>query len=70
MIDCLKKNKSYSKHDLVKLVKDISGSLIAYDRYVYSKGNKCDGRKLPLNEGKKLYEYLKDYLVRVRKGIG
>lgn len=62
MIDCLMKDKLYDKNEFVSLIKKISGSLIAYDRYIYAKNNKESKRELPLNEGKKLYEYLKEFL--------
>src|SRR3989344_2446804 len=62
IINCLKNNKKYTKDEFIKLIKEISGSIIAYDRYVYLKNNKDSKRELSLKEGKKLYIYLMDYL--------
>jgi len=69
MIDCLKNNKKYEKSNFLKLVKDISGSLTAYDRYVRIKNNGEGGRETPLAEGKNLYEYLERYLQKVSYSI-
>lgn len=66
MIDLLNKNKPYSKNKFIKLTKDISGSLTAYNRYVYAKNNKDNGRELSLDEGKRLYEYVKEYLEKIK----
>lgn len=69
MINCLMNNETYNKNEFIKLTKEISGSLIAYNRYVYAKDNKDNKRELPLNEGKKLYEYLKEYLKKIIKSV-
>ena len=69
MIDCLNKGKDYKKNDFLNKIKDISGSLTAYNRYIYAKNNKENKRVLLLNEGKKLYEYLRDYLKKIRKSV-
>jgi len=69
MIDCLKRGVDYKKGDFLKLVKTISGSLIAYERYVYAKGNDEYGRELPVSEGRKVYEYLKDYLKKIENSV-
>ena len=69
MIDCLKNNDNYKKNEFIKLTKRISGSLIAYNRYVYAKNNKENKRELPLNEGKKLYSYLEEYLQKITNSV-
>ncbi len=69
MIDCLINNKQYNKDKFIELTKKISGSHIAYDRYVYAKNNKDSKRELPLNEGKRLYEYVKKYLRKTESSI-
>ena len=60
-------DKQYNKDEFINLTKKISGSLTAYNRYVYAKNNKDSKRELPLNEGKKLYEYVKEYLQKINK---
>lgn len=67
IIHCLIENKPYRKDKFVKLVKDISGSSIAYDRYVYAKSNEDYQRKLIVNEAEKLYEYLKKQLIEIKQ---
>ncbi len=69
MIDCLNKGKDYKKNDFLNQIKDISGSLTAYNRYVYAKEHKENKRLLPLDEGKKLYEYLRGYLKKIRESV-
>ena len=69
MIDCLRKNKDYNKDEFIKLVKQISGSLTAYERYVYLKNNFKDKRLLLVSEGRKLYEYVNDYLKKIKDSI-
>ena len=68
-IDCLINNKQYSKSEFIKLTKDISGSLTAYNQYLYAKSHDENKRELPLNEGKKLYLYVKDYLEKVTHSV-
>lgn len=69
MIEHLINNKRYNKDEFIKLTKEISGSLTAYDRYIYSKSNKDSKRELPLNEGKRLYIYLKEYLQKITGSV-
>ena len=69
MIDCLRNNNVYRKNEFIELTKKISGSSIAYERYVYSKSNEYNKRELLLSEGKKLYIYLKEYLQKIRKSV-
>jgi len=69
MINCLIKNKAYKKEDFVRLIKNISGSLISYERYTHLKNDGENKRELPLIEGKKLYDYLKNYLEETKRSI-
>jgi len=59
IIECLKENKKLRKNEFLKLVKRVSGSIIAYERYVYSK-NKSGRNKdcLPIVEAEKLIDYI------------
>ncbi|MFA5019645.1 MAG: nucleotidyltransferase domain-containing protein [Candidatus Pacearchaeota archaeon] len=65
IIDCLNKNKPYKKIEFVKLIKEVSGSSTAYERYIYAKCHSDNKRELLLIEGKNLYNYLKDYLQKI-----
>ncbi len=69
MIDCLKNNRRYHGYEFIRLIKKISGSLMAYDRYVYAKNNQDNQRELSLEEGKRLYSYLGDYLQKITRLI-
>ncbi len=69
MINCLRNNKLYNKNEFVSLIKKISGSSKAYERYIYAKDNQDNKRELPLNEGKSLYIYLKKYLRDISSSV-
>jgi len=58
IIDCLSKNKLWKKEEFLNLIKKISGSLIAYERYIDSKNNNSKKCKLPIEEAKKLMDYI------------
>jgi len=60
IIDCLRKNKLWNKKELLKLIKKISGSLIAYEGYLRVKNNpeqKIE-YKLKIEEAEKLMDYV------------
>ena len=50
IIDCLRKGKLWKKEEFLDLIKKISGSLIAYERYLVSKNNNTTKHKLPIEE--------------------
>ena len=58
ILDCLRKDKKWTKKGLVNLIKKISGSLMAYERYLSSKNKKSAGYKLPIDEAEKLMDYI------------
>jgi len=66
IIKKLIQNKDYSKRDFIKLIKRISNSNNAYERYMASKNNLKEENGLAIDEAEKLYEYLKKDLERVR----
>src|SRR3989338_436955 len=57
LIDCLKKGKNWTKKEFLDLIKKISGSLIAYERYLESKNKNTKEFKLPIKEANKLMNY-------------
>ena len=57
LINCLKKGKKLAKKEFLNLIKKISGSLIAYERYIESKNKNTKESKLPVNEANKLMNY-------------
>ena len=58
IVDCLIKNKPWNKKELLTLIKKVSGSLIAYERYIASKSDKKMEDKLPIEEAKKLRNWI------------
>lgn len=58
IVGCLIKNKEWNKKDLLKIIKSISGSLVAYKRYAASKLDKKMEDKLPIEEAEKLHDYV------------
>lgn len=58
LIDCIKNNRLGSKKEFLNLIKKISGSLIAYERYLESKNKNTKEFKLPMDEARKLMVYI------------
>ncbi|MEK6823432.1 MAG: nucleotidyltransferase domain-containing protein [Nanoarchaeota archaeon] len=66
IVDCLIKNKTPRKKELINLIKKISGSLKSYEGYLRIKNNDPKGissgvkdkNELPIEEAKKLYSYV------------
>ncbi len=71
LIDCLKNNKLWKKKGLLDLIKKISGSLDAYDEYVYSKmgKNRKVKSKLKIEEAEKLMDYVNREIVVLEKWL-
>lgn len=62
-------NESYSKKEFIKLIKNVSGSGEAYERYLVVKRNqKEENNKMKTEETEKLYNYL-DNVLEMVKGI-
>ena len=66
IIKKLIQNKDYSKKEFIKLIKKISNSTNAYERYLAVKNNLKEENKLKINEAERLQEYLKKDWVRVK----
>lgn len=60
-------NKNYTKKDFIMLIKDISKGTNAYERYLAVKNNLEEKHGISLEETKKLYEYLKNQLAKIKK---
>ena len=58
IIERIKKNKTYKKKDFLKLVRDLSGSLRAYEGYIRSKNNEKVKKELPISEVEKITDYI------------
>lgn len=69
IIDCLKKGELWGKKEFLKLINKISGSLIAYERYLIVKNDKSRGYYLPIEEAKKLMDYINKNVIKLEKWI-
>lgn len=69
LINCLRKNKKWTKKGFLDLVKEISGSLNAYERYLESKNKDTKEHKLPLNESRKLMDYNNKKIREIEKWV-
>ncbi len=59
-------NEDYSKKDFIKLIKNISKSENAYNRYLAVKNNQEEENRVTIEEIEKLYEYLKKQLEEIK----
>jgi len=57
IIDCLRKEKLWKKRGFLGLVKKISGSTTAYERYENTKNRDTRESRLPIKEAEKLRDY-------------
>ena len=69
IINCLKKGKIWTKREFLGLIKKISGSLIAYERYLDSKNNNTKAYNLPIREAKKLIDYNNKKIREIEKWL-
>ena len=59
LINCLRKNKSWSSQELINLIRKISNSTTSYERYLYVKNNNGKIKDLlPIPEAEKLLNYI------------
>lgn len=69
IIEKLIKEKYYSKEEFVKLIRKISGNNKVYDGYVRVKNDIMGKREVGIEEAERLYEYLGDYLEKIRESL-
>ena len=69
IIDCLKKGKLWKKEEFLGLIKKISGSLIAYERYLVVKNDSAKDYNLPVEEAKRLMNYVNQKNNEVEKWL-
>jgi predicted nucleotidyltransferase len=67
--ECLKHGKIGSRKDFLKLVKNISGSAVAYERYLCSKNKNIEESKLPIEEAEKLMRYINKKIIELEKWL-
>ena len=59
IVDCMIKNKLWSNKEFIRLIRDVSGSLTAYQGYFRVKNNERTKRELLIDEAGKIYNYIK-----------
>lgn len=70
IIDCLKNGQIWTKRKFLDLIKKISGSLIAYERYLNVKEGYGKRRnKLPIKEAEKLMDYNNKKIREIEKWL-
>jgi|ETNmetMinimDraft_2_1059921.scaffolds.fasta_scaffold07926_5 predicted nucleotidyltransferase len=70
IINCLIKNKLWKTQELIQQVKKISGSIIAYERYLHIKNDKGKSKDiLPLSQAERLMEYIKKENLKQEKWL-
>jgi predicted nucleotidyltransferase len=69
IIDCIKKNKLWSKKELIKTIKDVSGSNIAYERYIEAKRKNSKESLLKAEEAERLMLYINKKLGVIKKWL-
>lgn len=69
IINCIRENKIWNKGGFLNLIKKISGSLNAYERYISIKNNKKLGYNLSVTEAKKLMDYINKKTIELEKGL-
>ncbi|MFH1249037.1 MAG: DUF2080 family transposase-associated protein [archaeon] len=67
IIDCIRKNKMWGKKEFLKLIKIISGSLVAYERYTLSKNKNTRSNLLPVEDAERLMDYINEKVEELRK---
>lgn len=70
IINCLKNNKLWNNNELISLIKKITGSTAAYERYLYVKNNRGKSKYLLLiKEAEKLLDYVKKENLKQEKWL-
>jgi len=68
ILECLKKNKLWSKKEFLNLVKEVSGSLESYLGYVRVKTDKKVKKDLLVGEAESIVEYLDNKIKKLKNG--
>lgn len=69
IIDCLRKNKRWTKKEFLSLIKKISKSLNAYERYLASKNKNTKDCILSTEEAEKLMDYINMKIRSIEKWL-
>ena len=69
IINCIRKNKQLSTREFLKSIKEISGSLDAYDRYLNVKKKGVLNYKLKIEEAIKLRNYINREIEAIEKWL-
>jgi hypothetical protein len=52
------KGKSWNNKELTRIIKKVTGSILAYEGYQRVKSNKNGSKQLPMMEAEKLHKYI------------
>lgn len=70
IIDCLRKSRLWTNKELIGIIKKISGSITAYERYNYIKNeNLKNKQKLQIEEAEKLFKYIREKNIEQEKWL-
>jgi len=69
IINCIRKKRMWSKKEFLKLVKNISGSLNAYERYLSSKNKNTLDYKLQIREAERLMKYINNKTKEIERWL-
>ena len=69
IIDCIRKNKIYSKKNFLQLIKKLTGSLEVYYSYLRIKSNKKTLKRLKVSDGEKIIKYVDKNLKVLEKWL-
>lgn len=70
IVDCLIKNRKWSKKEFLELVRKIAGSVGAYESYERIKNEEKEQKNLKLEEAEKIYNYIKKEIEKQEKWAG
>jgi len=69
IIDCIKKDKPCDKKNFLKLIKKVSGTLGAYERYLSVKNKDTSDCRLKIEEADKLLYYINKKIMELEKWL-
>ena len=69
IINCIRKKEMWKKKEFLRLIKKVSGSVNAYERYLLVKDKDSLDYKLPAGEAEKLMDYINKELEKIEKWL-
>ena len=69
IIDCIKKKQKWNTKGLLSIIKDVSGSLEAYEGYLRIKNDERTKESLPVEEAERLLDYISKKITNQERWI-